>query len=182
MRKVVMWNLVSLDGFFEGASGGDLAWHADARGEELDRFSLEQARSADMLLFGRRTYEGMASYWADAEGEIADVMNGVRKMVFSRTLREVTWRNSVLATQPPQVEVGWLRNQPGSDILIFGSAELSATLMHHGMIDEYRLGVVPVVLGGGVPLFKARPEPMRMTLIEARPLTTGCVILSYRPA
>lgn len=177
-----MWNLVSLDGFFSGTAGWDLSWHSDVWGDELEQFSAEQARSADMVLFGRKTYEGMASYWAGAEGEIADFMNGVRKMVFSRTLRGVTWENSVLATQPPQVEAAWLKDQPGKDILIFGSAELSAALMHHGMIDEYRLGVAPVVLGAGVPLFKSRPEPMRMTLVEARPLTTGCVILTYRPA
>lgn len=182
MRKVVMWNLVSLDGFFQGASQWDLSWHQDVWGDELEQFSVEQARSADMLLFGRRTYEGMAAYWADAEGEIADFMNGVHKLVFSRTLHTVTWRNSALATQPPQEEVARLKAQPGKDILVFGSAELSAALMHHGMIDEYRLGVVPIVLGGGAPLFKPRPEPMRMSLIEARPLSTGCVILTYRPA
>ena len=181
-RRLIMWNLVTLDGFFDRAAPWQLGWHDYAWGEELEQFSVEQAQTADMLLFGRKTYEGMAAHWATADGEIADFMNGVRKVVFSRSLGEVTWHNSALATQPPQVEVAWLKEQRGKDILIFGSADLSATLIRHGLIDEFRIALVPVVLGDGVRLFKSVAEPIRMRLLEARPLATGCVILTYRPA
>lgn len=181
-RRLIMWNLVTLDGFFDGAAPWELSWHSYAWGEELEQFSVQQARDADTLLFGRKTYEGMAAYWSSAEGEVADFMNGVRKVVVSRTLREVTWHNSVLATDPPEVEVAWLKDQPGKDILVFGSADLSATLIRHGLFDEYRLAVAPVVLGGGVRLFRTVTQPIRMDLVEARPLATGCVILTYRHA
>src|SRR5437660_8294887 len=88
MRKVIMWNVVSLDGFFEGAKSWDLGWHDSIWGEELERLSIDQLKSADMLLFGRATYEGMASYWSSAKGEVADLMNQIRKVVFSRTLEK----------------------------------------------------------------------------------------------
>ena len=86
MRKLIMWNLITLDGYFEGAKNWDLPWHEQVWGEELERFSLEQLESADMLLFGRVTYEGMAAYWQTAQGKIADYMNSLPKVVCSRTL------------------------------------------------------------------------------------------------
>lgn len=181
MRQLIMWNLMTLDGLFDGPKPWELDWHLYVWGDELERFSLEQAATADTLVFGRKTYEGMAAYWTTAEGDVADFMNSVRKVVFSRTLDAVTWSNSVLAGDAPEVEVARLKEEPGKSILIFGSADLSATLMRHGLVDEYRLGVVPVVLGSGVPLFKPADERMRMTLVDSTPLESGCVILRYRP-
>jgi len=96
MRKVIMWNVVSLDGFFEGAKSWDLGWHDSIWGEELERLSIDQLKSADMLLFGRATYEGMANYWPSAKGEVADLMNQIRKVVFSRTLEKASWNNTRL--------------------------------------------------------------------------------------
>lgn len=180
-RRLIVWNLMTLDGFFEGPSSWDLDWHNDVWGEELERFSLEQGASADLLLFGRRTYEGMAAAWQTAEGEIADFMNSVSKVVFSRTLDRTDWANTRLVKEDAAQEVARLKRQPGKNILVFGSAELVATLLQHGLVDEYRIGLAPVILGAGTPLFKASPERIRMRLVETRPLTTGCVILSYRP-
>jgi dihydrofolate reductase len=181
MRKVIMWNMVTLDGFFEGPESWEIDWHEYAWGEELEQFSLEQSRSADMLLFGRVTYLGMANYWSTAEGEIADFMNGIPKVVFSRTLEKAEWNNTRLVKANADEEVARLKQQPGKDMLIFGSADLSSGLMRSGLIDEYRLGINPVVLGGGNPLFKSSPQRMRMKLLEARPFRSGCVILRYEP-
>lgn len=176
-----MWNLVTLDGFFEGAKPWDIDWLEYVWGDELEQFSLEQAATADLLLFGRVTYEGMAAHWTTAEGEVADVMNSISKVVFSTTLETADWNNTRLVTGQVEEEVARLKQQPGEDILVFGSAELSSTLMQHDLIDEYRLCVVPVVLGEGNPLFKTRPERMKMQLVDTRSLETGGVILRYRP-
>ena len=111
MRNLIMWNMVTLDGFFEGPKSWDLDWHEYVWGEELERFSLEQSESADMLLFGRVTYEGMAAYWSSAEGEIAEFMNKVPKVVFSRTLERADWNNTRLVKAGAEEEVAKLKQQ-----------------------------------------------------------------------
>jgi dihydrofolate reductase len=181
MRKVIMWNLVTLDGFFEGPKSWDLDWHEYVWGEELERLSIEQSKSIGMLLFGRVTYEGMAGYWQTQKGEIADFMNEVPKIVFSRTLSKAEWNHTRLVRDQAEEEVIRLKKQPGKDLFIFGSANLSSTLTQAGLIDEYRLCVAPVVLGDGSPLFKASPARLRLKLLEARPLKSGGVILRYQP-
>jgi len=181
MRKLIMWNLVTLDGFFEGPKSWDLDWHEYVWGEELERLSLEQSKSIGMLLFGRVTYEGMAGYWQTQKGEIADFMNEVSKVVFSRTLSKAEWNHTRLVRDRAEEEVIRLKKQPGKDLFIFGSANLSSTFTRAGLIDEYRLCVAPVVLGGGNPLFKPSPARLRLKLLEARPLKSGGVILRYQP-
>jgi len=182
MRRVISWNMVTLDGFFEGPQRGEIDWFTDVWGEELERYSLEQSRSIGALLFGRVTYQGMAAYWPAATGEIAEFMNSIPKVVFSTTMAAVHWNNSRLFTGKPEEEVARLKQQPGKDLYIFGSANLSAALIHHGLIDEYRLALNPLVLGGGTPLFKRSPTRLRMRLLEARPLSSGVVLLRYEPA
>ena len=167
-RQVIVWNLITLDGFFEGASSWDLDFHEYAWGEELQRFSQEQLDAADLLLFGRVTYEGMANYWPSAKGETAERMNRIRKMVFSSTLDRAEWSNTTLVRDCVAGEVSRLKEQPGKDILIIGSAALSATLLESGLIE-------------GNPLFKPSSNTTAMELLEARPLKSGCVLLRYRP-
>lgn len=176
MRKLIMWNVVTLDGHFEGPHKWEIDWHDTAWGPDLETFSAEQLRAADLLLFGRITYEGMASYWPAADGEVADLMNGIQKVVFSSTLGEPAWANTRLVRGPAADEVARLKSEPGKDILIFGSGELTAALTARGLIDEYRLGIAPIVLGEGNPLFKPLPARLRMQLLEAKPLDTagGC--------
>lgn len=181
MRKLIMWNMVTLDGFFEGARPWDIGFHDAGWGEELQRFSNEQMSAADLLLFGRVTYEGMAKYWPGATGETADRMNGIAKVVFSRTLASAEWASSRLVSTDAAEEVARLKREPGKDILVFGSAELCDALTRAGLIDEYRLGLNPIVLGEGNPLFKRLPGGLKLRLLEARPLETGCVLLFYAP-
>jgi dihydrofolate reductase len=109
-------------------------------------------------------------------------MNSISKVVFSRTLDKADWNNTRLVKSQAEKEVARLKQQPGKDMLIFGSADLSASLTRAGLIDEYRLGLVPVVLGGGNPLFKPAPDRLPMKLLEARPLKSGCVILRFEPS
>lgn len=181
MRKLIMWNMVTLDGFFEGAQPWDIDFHNAGWGDELQRFSNEQMGTADLLLFGRRTYEGMAQYWTTAKGETAERMNAIQKVVFSRTLASADWANTRLVSADAAQEVARLKQEPGKDILVFGSAELCASLARAGLIDEYRLGLNPIALGEGNPLFKASTGQMKMRLLEARALNTGCVLLFYAP-
>jgi dihydrofolate reductase len=178
MRKLIMWNMVSLDGMFE-APGHEIDWFVFD--DELERYILDTQPDAGTLLFGRRTYELMAGYWPAAEGDIATFMNSVEKVVFSTTLESAGWTNTRLVRENAPEEVSRLKQAPGGDIFIFGSADLVATLMPHGLIDEYRLGLNPVVLGRGTPLFKESPERLSMRLLEARPLGSGLVILHYEP-
>jgi len=179
MRKLIMWNLVTLDGFFEGPKSWDLDFHNDVWGDELEQLSVDQLKAADLLLFGRITYQGMASYWPSAQGETAELMNGIAKVVFSRTLDRAEWHNTQLVKANAEEVVARLKQQSGKDMLIFGSANLSSQLMEKGLIDEYRLGLSPLVLGSGNPLFKAGAHRIKMRLLEARPLKSGCVILRY---
>ncbi|MEX2541032.1 MAG: dihydrofolate reductase family protein [Trueperaceae bacterium] len=181
MRKLIMWNLMTLDGFVEGPNR-DIGWHDDAWGEEMAQLSMEQGRAAGALLFGRITYELMAGHWPTAKGEIADFMNDLPKIVVSRTLEKAEWNNTRIIRENAPEEIAKLKREPGKDIYLFGSAELAASLIPHGLIDEFRIGLSPTVLGDGSPLFKANPERLKLQLIEARPLDSGAVLLRYRPA
>jgi dihydrofolate reductase len=180
-RRLIMWNLVTLEGFFEGPKKWDLDWHEYVWGEELEQLSLEQGKSADALLFGRVTYEGMAAYWSTATGAVAEFMNSVPKVVFSRTLAKADWNNTRLVREDAVGEIAKLKNAAGKNLYVFGSADLSATLTQHDLFDEYRLCVVPVLLGSGTPLFKTASERKRMKLRETRTLKSGGVILFCEP-
>jgi dihydrofolate reductase len=179
MRKVIMWNMVTLDGMFEGPDR-DISWFVFD--DELEKYIHETQASADTLLFGRVTYEMMAGYWPTAEGWIADFMNSVPKFVFSRTLSKADWSNSTLIRENAPEEIARIKQQPGKDIFVFGSADFSSTVIRHGLVDEYRFGINPVVLGKGTPFFKGGEPQTGLRLIETRLLTSGLVILHYEPA
>lgn len=179
MAKLIMWNLMTLDGFVEGPNR-DISWHSDVWGEELERLSIEQGKTAGGLLFGRVTYELMANHWPSETGEVADFMNALPKYVFSRTQKTSNWNNT-LFNDDVMGTVTRLKRENTKDILLFGSADLAATLIPHGLIDEFRLAVNPVILGGGTPLFKPG-ERVKLRLLDSKTLSTGVVILRYEPA
>lgn len=182
-RRLILWDLITLDGYFEGAEKWDLAFHETAWGPELEAFSLEQAREVGMLLFGRVTYQGMAAHWAKAEGAIADFMNGVPKVVFSSTLAEANWENTRLVGSDAAEEVRRLKAEEAEgDLFVFGSADLSSSLLDAGVVDELRLGLVPVVLGNGTPFFKLRRTSFDLERVGTRQLGSRCTLLRYRPA
>jgi dihydrofolate reductase len=183
MSRLIMWNLVTLDGYFEGAKSWDLGFHEYAWGEELEALSLEQLKKAKLLVFGRATYEGMASYWtkAEDEGEVTGYMNSLPKLVVSNSLKKADWNNTRLVGRDFAAEIARLKTEGGGDMFVFGSADLSASLTEKGLFDEYRICLVPVLLGGGRPLFKTGFDRLRLKLVATRPLASGAVILSYEP-
>jgi dihydrofolate reductase len=180
MAKLVMWNLMTLDGFVEGPNR-DISWHFDVWGDELERLSIDQMKAAGGLMFGRVTYDLMASHWPSATGEVADLMNALPKYVFSRTLTQSDWHNTKVFAADLPATVARLKRDSTNDIFLFGSADLAADLMKHRLIDEFRLAVNPVILGGGTPLFKPG-ERVKLKLLDARTLSTGIAILRYEPA
>lgn len=183
MRKVIMFNMITLDGFFEGPNG-EIDWHNVD--DEFNEFSIQQTGSASGLIFGRKTYELMESYWptseaANDEPRVTEIMNRIPKFVFSRTLDRVDWNNSILVKGDAPAEVEKLKREPGGDLFIFGSADLSADLFQHGLIDEIRIIVNPVVLGAGRNLFEGLPGRLNLELIDSRTFPSGNVLLHYKP-
>ena len=179
MRRLVVWNLMTLDGYFEGRSPWDLGFHETVWGDELQAFSLEQGKEIGTLLFGRRTYEGMAAHWSRETGAVADMMNSVEKAVATRTLDEATWSNTRLLKGEAAEAVRALKAEEGKDVYVFGSADLLGSLLKGGLVDEHRICIAPVVLGGGNPLFKPQDRQVNMRLESTRPLKTGGVVLTY---
>lgn len=182
MARLIMWNLVSLDGFYAGP-GGDIGWHMDYWSDDMERLSNEQGEDIGALLFGRRTYEMMARYWPTSEpGAVADYMNARPKIVFSRTLDAVTWTNSTLYRDNPAERVAELKLSSEKDIYLFGSGDLAASLLPHGLFDEIRLGVAPFLMGGGLRLFPDMDARQTLRLIEQRAWDKGVMFLRYGAA
>lgn len=184
MARVIVWNLVTLDGYFEGTEKWDLSFHNDAWGKELDALSKEWGERAQCLVFGRVTHDGMKAYWTSAkaeDGEVTRYMNALPKLVASRTITSSDWNNTRV-TNDIVGEIAALRAAPGKDILVFGSAELVDSLLAAKQIDELMLALVPVQLGAGTPLFKAGGERRKLELLESRPIENGTVILRYATA
>jgi len=156
-----------------------LPFHEVVWGPELEKISIEQLNSADYLVFGRVTYEGMTAYWTKAEGEIAELMNNIPKLVFSKTLQSADWFNTTLISENASSEIMKLKEQDGKGIYVFGSANLSETFINDNLFDEYRIGIAPVILGSGRPLFRQGVAPKNLSLISTQQLLTGGVVLKY---
>ncbi len=179
MRKLIAWNVMSLDGMFEGTEPWALDFHGLVWGEELEALSKEQLAELDYLLFGRRTYEGMAAYWSSETGEIADGMNGLKKLVASRTLESATWNNSRLLEGDVAEALKTLKAEGDAPIYVFGSADLLSTLIAEGLVDEYRVCIAPVLMGAGNLLFKPADKQTPLKLLEAKALKNGGVLIRY---
>jgi dihydrofolate reductase len=186
MRKVIASPFVTLDGFIAGPHG-ELDWAIG--GEEFDREMLPLLlKRVDAIVLGRVTYQELAAYWPSAttDDDInVELMNTVPKIVFSRTLEQVEWgkwRNARLVKDDPAEVIAHLKQQPGKDMVIFGSGRLVSQLAQAGLIDEYQLRVHPVVLGSGKPLFTDLKEPVKLKLLAATPLSEGVVVLHYQRA
>jgi len=179
--KLILWNLLPLDGFFEGERRWELEWHRYALGEEFDRFALEQLRSADKILFGRVTSEGMAAFWPTAHGEIARLINSLPKMVFSRSLTSGGWVETTLGKDDAAATVATLKREGTRNLLVFGGATLTASLMDAALCDEYRFGITPIILGRRRPFFPDGMNRLGLRLLESRVLSSGSVILRYEP-
>jgi len=183
MRKLIFFMLISLDGYYQEPNG-EIDWHNVD--EEFNEFAIDQLNSVDTLLFGRVTYEGMASYWPTPQAIandpiVAGKMNAMQKIVFSKSLDKAEWENTRLIKEQAPKEIAKLKEQPGKDLIIFGSSDLAVTLIPYGSIDEFRIMVNPVVLGDGKPLFKGIKDRIKLRLIKTKVFRSGNVLLYYQP-
>ncbi|MEO8710798.1 MAG: dihydrofolate reductase family protein [Parafilimonas sp.] len=181
MRKIIVSNLMSIDGYFEGMNQ-DLSWFMVD--EEFFEYARNLLQEVDTILFGRITYEHMAAYWPntkDDDAVITEKMNSLQKIVFSKTLENAEWNNSKIISEHITDAIKKLKQEPGKDMVIFGSGTIVSELTQLKLIDEYRLIVNPIILGNGNPLFKSINESLKLKLVNVKALKSGVVILSYQP-
>jgi dihydrofolate reductase len=181
MKKLIMFNMVTIDGFFAGPNG-EIDWHNVD--DEFSEFAIDQLNSTGGLLFGRVTYQLMANYWPTPDAAtqapvVAAGMNAIPKMVVSRSLTKIEWQNTRLIKDNLHEELPELKRQPGKDLLLLGSADLAAALTNLGLIDEYRIMFNPIVLGSGKPLFKNIDHQLALKLLDTRVFRSGNVLCRY---
>ena len=186
MARIVVTEFVSLDGVMEDPGGAEDfkygGWTFEiARGDEGDKFKLDEALDADALLLGRATYEGFAAAWPSREGDFADKFNTMPKYVVSSTLDKPDWNNSTVLDGDVAEEVTKLKQQQDGDIVVHGSAQLVQALIEHDLVDELRLMVFPVVLGSGKRLFAETSDKKRLRLTDSKTVGDGVSILVYEP-
>jgi dihydrofolate reductase len=180
MQKIIVFNMVTVDGYFAGVDG-DISWHnTDA---EFGKFANVQTQEFGTLIFGRVTYDLMFSYWPKEDVTkndpiVAGIMNNVDKIVFSRSMKKAHWNNTKLLKDIKKLEIEKLKQEAQKPIAIFGSGQIVQEFAKLGLIDEYRLMINPVTLGKGKPLFT---EKMKLQLTSNREFKNGNVLLTYEP-
>ncbi len=193
MRKLVVFESVSLDGVMQGPGRPDEdrrdgfrhgGWAMPYADEVMGRAAAESMSTSGALLFGRRTYEDFYQVWPNrTDNPFTPVLNNAQKFVASTTLSEpLPWANSTMLMGDTPTAVAKLKAQPGKDLVILGSGELVRSLVPHNLIDEYVLQIHPLVLGSGRRLFGGDGACVKLTLVDSKPTTTGVVIATYRPA
>ena len=186
MRRLIVFNSVTLDGYFTGVNG-DMSWaHKDPQDAEWNSFVAENSSSDGALVFGRVTYEMMAGFWPTPNAiknipEVAAGMNARPKLVFSRTLVSAGWNNTTLVKGDVTTEMRRMKQEFGSDMVILGSGSIVSQLAHAGLIDEYQIALTPIVLGQGRTMFETVKERQSLKLTKTRPFTNGSVLLNYEP-
>jgi dihydrofolate reductase len=184
MRKIIVSNVISLDGYFAGPAG-ELDWmQVDP---EFIEYSFDMLSSMDTILFGRVTYQLMVEFWPTAEAIkndplVAGKMNGLNKIVFSKTLQSADWNNTILMKDILPEEIVRMKQLPGKDIVILGSGTLVSRLTMLGLIDEFWIILNPVLLSKGKPLFTGLKDRFNLKLLKAKTHRSGKLILYYQPA
>jgi class 3 adenylate cyclase/dihydrofolate reductase len=189
MRRLIASEFVTLDGVMEAPGhdphpDGKNAWALRHTGDDQQRFKAEELFEAGAILLGRVTYEIFAAFWPTApdDGGFAERMNSIPKYVVSSSLRTASWQNTTIIEGNPAEKIAELKQQPGGDILLFGSADLLNSLINHDVIDEYRLMVFPVLLGSGKRLFRDASDITHLQLVDTRTFESGVTVLTYWPA
>ncbi len=185
MRRLMMFNSVTLDGFFTDRRG-TIQWAHQRQDEEWKDFTSSNASGGGALLLGRITYQEMAAFWPTPEAHrmlpvVARGMNEMAKFVFSKTLDEVTWNNTTLLKGDPEAEVRRLKKEAGPDLVIMGSGTIVRRLAASGLIDEYQFVIHPVALGGGRTLFEGAGKQLGFRLISTRSFKNGNLVVRYEP-
>jgi dihydrofolate reductase len=184
MRKLIAFNHITLDGYFVGASG-DMSW-AYVGNDDLEyaAFVAGNASGDGQLVFGRVTYELMAGYWPTTMADqhdpvVAEKMNSLSKIVFSRTMEKAEWNNTKLIKGDLVSETRQMKNEPGPDMTILGSGSIIAQLAADNLIDEYQIVLDPVALGKGRSMFEGMPKMLKVKLIKTRTFNNGKIFLSF---
>ncbi len=185
-RRLILHMSVSMDGFAAHADG-DLDWHApdDAgvdNGAQRHRINLELLGQIDLLVLGSGAYADFYRGWSGSENPMAQLMNGLPKLVFSQSLQAVDWNNASIARRPLEEEIPERKRQDGRDIVCFGGVRIAHSLIRERLVDEFRLTVHPVMLGDGLSLMQGLPEPQRLELISSTAYADGTVSQVLRPA
>ena len=182
MRKLMVFNSVTVDGYFTGANG-DMSW-AHRQDPEWNAYVEDNARNESEMLFGRITYEMMASFWPTPQAiqmfpVVAEGMNRAPKVVFSRTLDKVSWSNARVVKDDPAGAVRKLKDAAGPTLLIMGSGTIVSQLARQGLIDEYQIVVNPIVLGKGKTMFDGLEQKLALKQTRTRAFENGNVLLCY---
>jgi dihydrofolate reductase len=184
MPKLLVFNSVTLDGYFAGPNN-EISWaHKDRQDQEWNDFVVGNASSGGVLMFGRITYQLMASYWptnfaSQRDPVVAQHMNDAQKVVFSRTLNEVSWKNTRLVKDDIVGEVRKMKEEPGPHIAIMGSGSIVKQLTDERLIDWYQIVVNPVALGAGRTMFDGVKNRLDLKLVQSRAFKNGNVLLTY---
>lgn len=183
MRKLIVFNFITLNGYFKGPNK-DISWHR--HGAEENEYGADMLKSGNTLLFGRVTYELMASYWQSPDAinndpVVAERMNKADKIVFSKTLEKADWNNTKLMKDNIVEEIKKMKQTSGKDMALLGSGSILTQFADHGLIDEYQIMVDPVALGDGTPILKGIKHPLNLKLITSRIFKSGVVLLCYQP-
>jgi dihydrofolate reductase len=183
MRKLTVFNFITLNGMYKGPDN-DISWHR--HGGEEGEFSIDSLRAGNMLLFGRVTYEMMASWWptpmaAEAFPEVARGMNEAKKIVFSNIIEDPQWSNTTVMNGDIVAKMSQLKQQPGNDMTILGSGTIVSQFASAGLIDEFQVMLDPVVLCSGTSLFNTIEHDMFLELTSHRIFKSGVVLLTYKP-
>jgi len=183
MRKVTVFNFITLNGYFKGPNG-DISWHK--HGAEENEYAAEMLKSGNTLLFGRVTYEMMASYWPTPiaiknDPIVAEGMNNADKIVFSKTLKKVEWSNTRIVKDNIEEEIKKMKQMPGKDMTLLGSGTILTQFAEQSLIDEYQIMVDPVVIGDGTPILKGIRNKLDLKLTSTKTFKSGVVLLCYQP-
>lgn len=183
MRHLSLFNFITLNGHFKGP-GGDISWHR--HGEEESRYSEKALALDSTLLFGRITYDVMASFWPTPEAYessplVAEGMNKSEKIVFSRTMKSADWNNTRIISDNIVKEIRKMKKMQGKDMAILGSGSIAALLAEHGLIDRYQIMLDPVAIGSGTPIFNGISKPLHLKLIRSKTFKSGVILLDYVP-
>jgi dihydrofolate reductase len=185
MRTLTVFNSITLDGFFTDLKG-DMSWAHDNSDPEFNAFVADNANGGGELLFGRKTYDLMASFWPtplamQMNPVVAENMNSLPKVVFSSTMERADWNNTKLVKGKIVEEIRKMKSEPGRDMVIFGSGSIISQLAHENVIDKYQFVLIPVALGGGRSLFDGMGQKLNLKLTKTRVFDNGNVVLNYEP-
>jgi dihydrofolate reductase len=183
VNKLSAFNFITLNGFLHD-QGGDISWHR--HGAEENQYAAESLQAGNTLLFGRKTYDMMASYWPTPmarqnDPNVAEGMNNADKIVISTTLKKAEWKNTKIISANVVEELKRLKELPGNNITLLGSGSILTLLSENGLIDEYQIMIDPVAIGKGTPIFHEIKQPLNLKLSDVKAFKSGVVLLSYMP-